>query len=556
MYEEHFGFTATPFSIAPDPRYLFMSEQHREALAHLLYGIKSDGGFVLLTGEVGTGKTTVCRCLLEQVPESTDIAFIINPKLTVQELLATICGEFGITCPEGNTSNKVFVDHLNEFLLSTYAKGSNAVLIIDEAQNLSADVLEQLRLLTNLETNQRKLLKIMLIGQPELKEILARPELRQLAQRITARFHLEPLSQREVGAYVAHRLTVAGVPRHLLRQFFPANTIGQLFRLSDGVPRLINVICDRALLGAYAQGNDGIDKTTLKKAAKEVLGEQKTGKRGLGRKPKWLLAGFGLILGGAVLATAYYKQAPQPAPSSSPAEVAEQHPPAATSQASLPSAEELITQQEFAPLQWPEGQTLADSRKMAFQSLFLHWGIDYDPAAAPDPCNFAETQHLRCLDLSGSLDSLTHLNRPAILTLYTDDGEPFYATITSIDGQAATLSLGTETKRVRTEDILPKWYGDYLVLWSAPSQYEEAIQPGDSGAVVEWLDAKLATIKGRLARPSQDLTFDEQLTQEVKQFQFTKNLVPDGVVGPLTIIHLNSETNDQVPKLIEARRGN
>ncbi len=556
MYEEHFGFTATPFSIAPDPRYLFMSEQHREALAHLLYGIKSDGGFVMLTGEVGTGKTTVCRCLLEQVPENTDIAFIINPKLTVQELLATICGEFGIKCPEGNTSNKVFVDHLNEYLLTTHAKSRNAVLIIDEAQNLSPDVLEQLRLLTNLETNQRKLLKIMLIGQPELKEMLARPELRQLAQRITARYHLEPLSQTEVGAYVAHRLTVAGVPRHLLRQFFPPNTISQLFRLSDGIPRLINVICDRALLGAYAQGNDGIDKATLKKAAKEVLGERKEGKRGLGKTTKWLLAGLGLTIGGAMLATAYYKQMPQPAPSPTPVEIIEQHTAEPAEQAPPTPAEEIITQQEFASIEWPQEQPLDDSRNIAFQSLFLHWGIDYDPAAAPDPCKFAETQHLRCLDLTGSLDSLIHLNRPAILTLSSGEGEEFYATVVSVSGQLTTLTLGRETKKVRTEDILPKWYGDFTLLWAAPSQYEEAIQPGESGAVVEWLESKMAEIKGRPPRFNPNLTFDDQLVQEVKQFQFTKNLVPDGIVGPLTIVHLNSEANAQVPKLIETRKGN
>jgi general secretion pathway protein A len=221
MYSEYFGFKETPFSIAPDPRYLYLSERHREALAHLLYGINGNGGFVLLTGEVGTGKTTICRCLLEQIPENSDIALIINPKLSVEELLATICDEFSIRYPEHNTSIKVFVDLINKYLLDALSNGHNTVLIIDEAQNLGADVLEQLRLLTNLETSQRKLLQVILLGQPELKEKLSQPELRQLAQRITARYHLGPLSKKEVAAYVSHRLAVAGVQR----QLFPSSTI-------------------------------------------------------------------------------------------------------------------------------------------------------------------------------------------------------------------------------------------------------------------------------------------------------------------------------------------
>src|SRR4030067_2403998 len=202
MYNDYFGLKETPFSIAPDPRYLYMSEQHREAMAHLIYGFNSDGGFVLLTGEIGTGKTTICRCLLEQMHKNSSIAFIINPKLTVEELLATICDEFGIKYPEGNTSIKVFVDLINAFLLDANAKGYKCLLIIDEAQNLNADVLEQLRLLTNLETNQHKLLQIILLGQPELRDKLSQPELQQLGQRVIATPHLGPLSKKDDTAYV------------------------------------------------------------------------------------------------------------------------------------------------------------------------------------------------------------------------------------------------------------------------------------------------------------------------------------------------------------------
>lgn len=269
VYKEYFGLKDLPFSIAPDPNYLYMSEKHCEALAHLVFGIKSEGAFILLTGEVGAGKTTICRCMLDQLPENCDTAFIVNPRLTDVELLATICEEIGVTYPEGASSIKIFVDLINKRLLESHASGRRTLLIIDEAQNLSPEALEQLRLLTNLETNRSKLLQIALIGQPELRDILGRNELRQLSQRITARFHLEPLSQKETADYIRHRLAIAGTQHRL----FPSPVIKRLFRVSKGVPRIINLICDRALLGVYAQGKDTVDKKTVDRAAAEVLGQ-------------------------------------------------------------------------------------------------------------------------------------------------------------------------------------------------------------------------------------------------------------------------------------------
>ena len=301
MYKEYFGLRETPFSIAPDPRYLYMSEGHREALAHLEYGFLGDGGFVLLTGEVGTGKTTVCRCLLERLPDSVDIAFILNPRVTVEELLATVCDEFRIAYPDGNMSVKVFVDGINEFLIGSHAKGRRTVLIIEEAQNLRFDVLEQLRLLTNLETNERKLLQIIMVGQPELREMLSKPELIQLAQRITARYHLGPLSGDEVAGYVSHRLSVAGGSGMLV----PSSVVRKLFRLTGGVPRLINVLCDRALLGTYVRGKERVDAATLTEAAGEVFGKAKRASL-LIVGPERLLAGVMVIVIGIALSAVYY----------------------------------------------------------------------------------------------------------------------------------------------------------------------------------------------------------------------------------------------------------
>eukprot|EP01034_Spumella_vulgaris_P039954 gene39954-49385_t len=274
MYTQFFNLKQSPFSIAPDPRYLYMSERHREALAHLLYGVGSGGGFVLLTGEIGAGKTTVCRCFMEQIPENCQLGYIFNPKLSVEELLLSICDEFRIALAPhgaGAVSVKGYVDAINQHLLESHAQGRNNVLIIDEAQNLSADVLEQLRLLTNLETSERKLLQIILIGQPELRAMLARPELEQLAQRVIARYHLGSLSVEETGSYIGHRLAVAG---SVGAAPFPASLMQQIHQRTNGVPRRINLLCDRAMLGAYVENAPQVTRTILRRAAAEVFASE------------------------------------------------------------------------------------------------------------------------------------------------------------------------------------------------------------------------------------------------------------------------------------------
>jgi len=539
MYLSYFGLAEAPFSIAPAPRYLYMSQRHQDALAHLLYGVNGEGGFVLLTGEVGTGKTTVSRCLLEQIPESCDVAYIFNPKLTVEELLSTICVEFGIACPPGNTSIKVFVDCINAHLLDAHANGRHSVLIIDEAQNLSADVLEQMRLLTNLETNERKLLQIILIGQPELASMLERQELRQLAQRIVARYHLGKLSKTEVAAYVQHRLGVAGTQR----QLFPHAIMSRLHQLSGGIPRIINVLCDRALLGTYAQGKERVDRATLEQAAREVFHQPSPQRRNMLR---FLAASLILLVGGA-LAVAAFREQPGPkaaavqrtvVPSALPADKRE----AVGQRNAIPSDVALP-----ALLAWPANEPHSHSKDLAYAALFRAWGADYQGA---DACLQAETLGLRCRAGRGGLDELRKSDRPAVLSMRDKQGREFFATLTALGPETATFAIGSHTTTVALSALASQWSGYYSLLWRVPPVTQTIVRPGDRGPAVEWLSRQLAQVQGRAVETARDWVFDETLVRQLKQFQLSQGLIPDGSAGPQTLIRLASLADQTAPKLL------
>jgi len=551
MYNEHFGLTDTPFSIAPDPRYLYMSGQHREALAHLLYGFNSNGGFVLLTGEVGTGKTTVCRCLLEQIPENSAIAFIFNPKLTAIELLEAICDEFGIDYPKGTISVKAFVDLINSFLLEADSMNRKAVLIIDEAQNLSFDVLEQLRLLTNLETSHHKLLQIILLGQPELRDKLSQPELLQLSQRIVARYHLGPLSKKDTGAYVKHRLAIAGMSKPL----FPNNLLERLYRYSGGVPRIINVLCDRALLGAYAQNKNRVNASTLSKAAQEVKGETKV-RSDYKMTVVWALSVFVIAVFGIVLASTYFQPTgveDSPDPEPAPAALAE------LPEIAIPPVPVVETDPVKIPdipanlgtIQWPHDIPSYKSSTMAFQTLFSIWGLDKNEDISASGCTYFRYDNYRCLRSAGSLKNLKKLNRPAVLKLFDKEGTVFYAALLSMEPMYASLVIAEQEISVDIRDIENQWLGDYYVIWKTPPEYNYALMPGAEYSAVTWLSRQLSIINNKDTAVPETTIFSNEMASEVKAFQLANGLVPDGIIGPHTIIHINTAVDDSVPLLIK-----
>jgi general secretion pathway protein A len=564
MYLSFFGLNEKPFAITPDPRYLYLSERHAEALAHLLYGINESGGFIQLTGEVGTGKTTVVRTLLSRVPHHADVAVILNPRVTPVEFLLTICEELGLNIADADRDSvKQMVDALNRRLLAAHADGRRIIVIVDEAQNLSAEVLEQVRLLTNLETPTQKLLQIILIGQPELRELLDRTELRQLAQRITGRYHLEPLSPEETRGYVRHRLRVAGA----VEDIFTPSALAEVHRLAQGIPRVINVTCDRALLGAYTQETRKVAAALVRRAAGEVYGRRFV--------PLWLgwVAGALSLVGISMVAFAGWQLwqrqvsplhlfgnraprsavtptaesvAPIPAAVIPPRGDAAAAPAGAASPTAAPIASPTATPaaaRTVPPVAASlnallEANSANTSDTAAFRRLLSLWGT----AMADDknPCGQAAKAGLSCLEQRGSWAQVRALNRPAILTLNDDHGQRHRVVLSALDDQYATLDLGEHNERVSLDEVSRDWFGEFTVVWKPKTARPRPLSVGMQGEEVRWLRRSLNALHGAASDPEHSDVYDEELAIAVQNFQREHRLNVDGIAGVQTQVVLDT----------------
>jgi general secretion pathway protein A len=577
LYQDHFGIRENPFSIIPDPHYLYMSQRHQEALAHLLYGISDSGGFVLLTGEVGTGKTTICRALIEQLPPNVNLALILNPRLTELELMASICDEMRIPYPLGTKSLKDFFDFMNRYLLDAHARGRNPVLMIDEAQNLSLQVLELIRLLTNLETAEKKLLQIILVGQPELNHILAQENQRQTAQRITARYHLSPLGLVETRNYINHRLSVAG----LTSTVFTTGAIKTIHKAARGIPRLINSICDRALLAAYTKGCKQIPSKLARSAAAEVFGVQVL----TPGTSVWRMLVLALTLTGLIFwvgldpyrtgiketlytliepllpptaelvalkpETPEPTNAPTPEPAPLPTSVEAPVPMETPEPIETPTPTPIEAPAEAQDVSLSEGTVLgelidASTPDRAFAQLFALWGKPYAELQGLTPCDKARAAGLSCLQGDTDVAGLRFINRPTAVSFVMPDGEHVFGIVSKINAKDAT-----ETITLLFDDrVLPmsanafaiRWPGDYLVLWQPPKIIERPLAFGQQGEDIRELRRLLA--KAGFADGDKDLAgqgsvfYGPSLRDKVRAFQETHGLRVDGIAGPDTLLRI------------------
>jgi general secretion pathway protein A len=563
MYTSFFGLSEKPFAITPDPRYLYLSERHAEALAHLLYGITESGGFIQLTGEVGTGKTTVVRTLLSRVPHHADVAVILNPRVSPVEFLQTICEELGLEIADSDRDSvKQMIDALNRRLLGAHADGRRIIVLVDEAQNLTIDVLEQVRLLTNLETPTQKLLQIILIGQPELRELLDRTDLRQLAQRITGRYHLKPLSREETKGYVRHRLRVAGAQEEI----FTSRALNEVHRLSGGIPRVINVACDRALLGAYTQETHKINAALVRRAAGEVYG-----RRFVPTWIGWVGGSLGIVVlaaCGALTWQIWHKQAwpldalrSHPTRAAAPAAVQAQdgasqagEPPraavqgAASDAAATGPAASATPVAHTAPAPAPppavsldallSNNSAATTDTAAFRRLLSLWGTAMSDDR--DPCGQALKVGLACLEQRGSWAQVRALNRPAILTLTDEHGLRHRVVLSGLDDRYATLDLGEHDQRVSIEDLSRDWFGDFTLVWKPKTLHTRSLSVGMQGDEVRWLRRSLNALRGGASDPEHADVYDEQLAIAVQNFQREHRLNVDGIAGLQTQVVLDT----------------
>lgn len=543
MYLRYFGLNEAPFSITPDPAFVFLSPRHRDALAHLMYGIGKggSGGFVQLTGEVGTGKTTLCRCLLDQVPEGTHIALLLNPLVTPRELLAAISEELGIDVSDSIDSTRLLVDALNRYLLSAHERGERVVVVIDEAQNLSPEALEQVRLLTNLETSKEKLLQIVLLGQPELRELLQRRTLRQLAQRITARYHLSPLGPKDTHLYIRHRMQVAGAQRNPFRR----NAMNTLYQRSQGIPRLINIIADRSLIAAFAKERMDVTAAMVHEAANEVqLGERQV------KRVRWpLLLGATAIAAVAVLAIAWYgdfrlptgvADVPTSDITSEPVDE-----PALQAMVIPPVVEEPVEEpMEPEPVAALETAWLEDHQLSVWQGLAELWSQPGAAFSIQAACNGDNSLGYACLKDQGNWSKINRMGLPVVLVLQEESQS--YLLLQGIDADQLLVGSDQQLTTVSRESVESRWLGAYLVAWPQAEGWPPFIGKGDSGpAVITIMDmAALVDVPYH-----GDKVFDAAFELWLRNFQARNGLEADGIVGRNTLLYLMT-ASIQEPKLL------
>ncbi|MCK9490046.1 MAG: AAA family ATPase [Xanthomonadales bacterium] len=539
MYLKHYGLAESPFSITPDPRFVFLSDRHRDALAHLVYGISQGGGggFVQLTGEVGTGKTTLSRLLLAQLPDNTQVALILNPRLEPIELLEALCEELGIDIDAGprpaRGRGKALVDALNRFLLQAHADGRRVVLMLDEAQELPVASLEQVRLLTNLETASQKLLQIVLLGQPELRTVLARPDLRQLAQRITARYHLTPLSSEETAAYVRHRLAVAG----LARSPFEPGALAALHRHSGGVPRLINVIAERALLIGYGADLERLPAAVVTRAANEVLAQATLARSAGAARMRWPVAVAALALLAVIALAALAPWWSAPAPEGDPGGVAgtdrvldAELVTAAAVDGTVPAAAAgpapgtgLAIQSPAPALARLWRTPVADAH--AADALLDLWQADpaLDAHDLAD-CPFRLGGGLYCLRSRGTLGQLAALDRPVLLLIPVGERIRPLALAGLDRDQARVIGDGAPVSLPRAL-LENAWPGEYLALMQLPGAVATIGHP----PLPAWTGEALARFEANRSLPPLSNGPDR-----IRRLQQHHGLSADGVVGPET----------------------
>lgn len=511
MYQDFFGFREKPFNLTPDPKYLYLSDRHTEAFAHLEFGRQERGGFIVITGEVGTGKTTLARYFLSRLDDRTATAFVLYPALTAAELLRSTLEDLHI--PVTGDSLKDHVDALHRFLLSARAEGREVVLLIDEAQDLSAEVLEQVRLISNLETDTDKLIQIVLMGQSELQELLARRDLRQLAQRVTARYHLSPLNRAETEGYIRHRLVVAGGEGKVT---FTSGALAAVHRRSGGVPRLVNLICDRSLLAAYVAGERVVDAAMVRRAAREV-----SGRPGVPAWAPWAGAAA-LLLTGAVAFLASRPAPTSDAPATPPVAA-----PAPSPEASAPTPLPAVPAPAAVPPQTPGGLQvlLADlPREASLQSA--QDTVEERWEGAP----------LERTPLRTYLDQVRRLDLPVVLEMFLPGKKDtcFVALLRLSDGEAL-VSAGGQTVTVAADEIDRLWTRQAIVYW----RDFDGIDGAGRRAVAPWARAALDALGYT----------EPELKDAVARFQRDVELTADGVIGERTIMTLYSLGNHRRPRL-------